>query len=127
MPYDSTSKLEIFFAKLRSLGSFESIPIITVHTVDSTGDTPLHIAAIWGDVEAIDVLLEAGADIDAKGDMGCTPLHYAIGQKKVEAAKRLISHGASLDVKDEMSDGWTPVDKARFSDNEEIRKLFERK
>ena len=39
----------------------------TVHSKSSDGDTPLHIAAVWGDRHAARVLLEAGAVIDAKG------------------------------------------------------------
>jgi len=119
----SNPKLEDFFKRLRSLCGFSTSSIMTVNSRDASGDTPLHIASIWGDIDAIETLLAAGADINARGDMNCTPLHYAVSQNKVEAAKSLIKHGALLDIKDEIS-GWTPVDKARLSENEEIKNLF---
>ena len=117
--------LEEFFARIRSQCGF-CVSSLTVNSRDSSGDTPLHIAAIWGDADAIESLLAAGADVNAKGDMSCTPLHYAVSQGKVEAAKSLIKHGASLDIKDEIS-GWTPVDKARLAENEEMKNLFKKK
>ncbi|CAE8736341.1 unnamed protein product, partial [Polarella glacialis] len=42
------------------------------------GQTPLHIAAIWGSVEAAQALLELGANPNAANQLrGSTPLHAA--------------------------------------------------
>jgi len=41
------------------------------------GETPLHRAAAFGDEEAIQLLLDAGAQIDAKDMNGDTPLSWA--------------------------------------------------
>ena len=41
------------------------------------GETPLHRAAAFGDEEAIQLLLDAGAKIDAKDMNGDTPLSWA--------------------------------------------------
>ena len=38
--------------------------------IDACGDTPLHRAASQGSLEIIKALLNAGADVDAKNDMG---------------------------------------------------------
>lgn len=39
------------------------------------GQTALHIAGIWNSVEAGEVLLQLGADLDARNDLsGATPL-----------------------------------------------------
>ena len=38
--------------------------------IDADGDTPLHRAASQGSLEIIKALLNAGADVDAKNDMG---------------------------------------------------------
>ena len=44
---------------------------------DTTGSTPLHIAASFGKHVAITVLLAAGADADARNEYGETPMHDA--------------------------------------------------
>lgn len=41
-----------------------------INTIDADGDTPLHRAASQGSLEIIKALLNAGADVDAKNDMG---------------------------------------------------------
>ncbi len=61
-----------------------------------SGETPLHIVAVWGDVESAKVLLDAGADIDVLGEDDHTPLHEAIGQGHIEMVRLLISRGADL-------------------------------
>ena len=37
----------------------------------------IHIAALRGDGDAVELLLARGEDIDSVGDMGNTPAHYA--------------------------------------------------
>ena len=76
---------------------------LTVHSRSSEGDTPLHIAALWGDRHAARILLEAGADIDAKGDAGCTPLYFAVMGGHVEVAELLLQRGADPDAESELS------------------------
>ena len=75
---------------------------LTVHSRASDGDTPLHVAALWGDRHATQVLLEAGADIDAKGDMSCTPLYYAVMRAHTQVAEFLLRHGADPDAESEL-------------------------
>jgi hypothetical protein len=44
------------------------------------GDTPLHSAAYYGDVEMVQVLLNCGADVNIRNETGETPLaHVSIG------------------------------------------------
>jgi len=59
-------------------------------------ETPLHWAASSDDVEALDALLDAGADIEAPGAVigGGPPLADAAGFKQWHAAFRLIERGA---------------------------------
>jgi uncharacterized protein len=60
------------------------------------GTTPLHIVAIWGDIEAARVLLDAGAEIDVPAEEDCTALHEAINQGHFEMVEFLVSRGADL-------------------------------
>lgn len=42
---------------------------------DNTQKTPLHHAAQWGQEEALDFLIECGADVNASDFIEDTPLH----------------------------------------------------
>ena len=79
---------------------------IDVASVASDGDTPLHIAVVWGDKYAVGLLLDAGAAIDALGDMRTTPLYNAVGQGHIEIAELLLSRGANPDIISEL--GYSP-------------------
>ncbi|WP_205786721.1 ankyrin repeat domain-containing protein [Specibacter cremeus] len=59
-------------------------------------ETPLHWAASSNDTEALDALLDAGADMEAPGGVvdGGTPLADAIGFGQWQAARHLIERGA---------------------------------
>ena len=65
-------------------------------------ETPLHWAASSDDVEVLDVLLDAGADIDAPGAVigGGTPLADARAFKQWNAAHRLVERGARTTLTD---------------------------
>lgn len=65
-------------------------------------ETPLHWAASTDDVEALDALLDAGADIEAPGAViaGGTPLTDARAFKQWAAARRLVERGANTSLTD---------------------------
>ena len=95
---------------------------LTVQDRDSDGDTPLHKVSLWGDRSAISALAQAGADIDARGDMGKSPLCYAVMSNHVLAAERLLELGADPNLRDEF--GLTPRQVALESGNKDMIKLF---
>ena len=96
---------------------------IDVTSLASDGDTPLHIAAVWGDKYAIELLLDAGAVIDALGDMNATPLYNAVGQGHMEVAELLLSRGANPDIMSEL--GYSPRRLAK-SKGGNLSKLFDK-
>ncbi len=59
-------------------------------------ETPLHWVASSDDVEALEVLVKAGADIEAPGGSigGGTPLDNAVGYGQWQVARRLVECGA---------------------------------
>jgi hypothetical protein len=63
-------------------------------------ETPLHWAASSDDVEALDALLDAGADIDADGAVigGGTPIADAVAFGQWNAARRLLERGARTNL-----------------------------
>ncbi|XP_040913835.1 BRCA1-associated RING domain protein 1 isoform X2 [Toxotes jaculatrix] len=62
------------------------------------GETPLHLAAIKGDVEAVKELLDQGADPNLKDNAGWTPLHEACNLGHVAVVEVLVSRGALLNT-----------------------------
>lgn len=61
-------------------------------------ETPLHWAASGDDIDAIDALLDAGADIEADGAVltDGTPLADAVVFAQWHAARRLVERGARM-------------------------------
>jgi len=59
-------------------------------------ETPLHWSASSDDVDALDALLDAGADIEADGAVIAdgAPLDDAVGFAQWQAARRLVERGA---------------------------------
>ena len=71
-------------------------------------------AAIAGDINAVEVFLDAGVDVNAIGKYGRTPLHYAATRGLKKIIELLIARGADVNTKIEVGDykGHTPLDGA---------------
>ncbi len=66
-----------------------------VNLPTATGATPLMAAAMAGNVEAIDLLIERGAWINAREtENGQTPLMFAAWENRPDAIRALVRHGA---------------------------------
>ncbi|TVY37053.1 Serine/threonine-protein phosphatase 6 regulatory ankyrin repeat subunit B [Lachnellula subtilissima] len=65
--------------------------------------TALHLAAETDSTNAIVLLLNLGAEVDARDELGLTPLHYAAAQKSSDehTISLLIDNGASTTVGDQ--------------------------
>uniref|UniRef100_UPI0037E7F80F BRCA1-associated RING domain protein 1 n=1 Tax=Semicossyphus pulcher TaxID=241346 RepID=UPI0037E7F80F len=62
------------------------------------GETPLHLAAIKGDVEAVRELLDQGSDPNLKDNAGWTPLHEACNLGHLPVVEVLLSRGTLLNT-----------------------------
>jgi ankyrin repeat protein len=59
------------------------------------GNQPLKIVVTWDDANAVALLLDAGAPIDAQHEDGDTALHHAIRMGHFGVARVLIGRGAN--------------------------------
>jgi len=82
-----------------------------IHAIDTTGSTPLHLAARIGNTKIATLLLEKGASVSTTDDAGLTPLYYVLKHthfaQKLELSKALISAGAEPLIKG--PDGESPL------------------
>lgn len=62
--------------------------------VRTKGETPLHRAAAFADSEAVRLLLDHGADKEAKDASGDTPLSWASWHLRPGEILQLLSYGA---------------------------------
>lgn len=60
-----------------------------------SGDSPLMMAALKGETEIVEVLLEAGAPVNVDG---WTPLIYAAFEGHLEIVERLLARGADVNA-----------------------------
>ncbi len=101
----------------------------TVLTGQQVVDEALHYAVYSGGREAIDFLLERGANIDAlvggfwPWDWGSTALHKAVDTEDVELIRYLLKRGAARTIGDARW-GETPYDWAGYYDNDAMRKAL---
>lgn len=109
--------IEEIFRKIERVPDYAGRKIHSVHDKNGYGDTPLHIVSYWGDVEAIQILFDAGANLNEKGESGYTPLHCAAEQNRPDAIVKLIELG-SVNLVDDNGD--TPLSLAQSLGNTEV-------
>jgi hypothetical protein len=83
----------------------------------------LAVASQYGRMEILQVLLDAGEDINRYNPVGghshCTPLHQAAGYGSLEFVRFLVERGARAEIKDVLWKG-TPADWAHHEGRTEI-------
>ncbi len=90
--------------------------------VDKYRNTQLFYAVYKGHLEIVKLLLEKGANVNAKDKYGDTPLLRATKQRHLEIVKLLLDKGADVNEKDKYGD--TPLLSAVEIDHLEIVKLL---
>lgn len=80
---------------------------VDVNAKAADGVTPLHWAAHWDDVELADLLIKAGARVDAADEHGTTALALACENVSERMVERLLSGGANPNLA--RTSGMTPL------------------
>lgn len=95
-----------------------------VHAVSPTfGNVlPLHSAAAGGSAEIVHLLLVAGADANARQNLGFTALHAAAQNGDQAMARDLLDHGAEADAATD--DGRTALAIAEEQGHDEVAALL---
>jgi ankyrin repeat protein len=96
---------------------------VKINSRDCDGDTPLHVMMWRSDHYGAELLINAGADINAVGDMGETPLHVAISKEDLFLIELLLRKGARTDIKSEFNE--TAQEKAKKK-GKQIWKTFKK-
>ena len=73
---------------------------VDVNYQGGNNDTALHTAVDEGHHDVVEVLIDAGAHIDAKNSEACTPLYVACDDEKLAIVKMLVKAGADVCVAD---------------------------
>lgn len=83
-------------------------------------------AASIGDVEAIQALVDKGANVNEADGSGCTALHWAASSRNVEAVQLLLDKGAHVNVTID-ADGRTPLHRAAlYGDVQSVQALLDK-
>jgi len=97
---------------------------VNIKTIGSmwVGSTPLHTAANNGNDKTARILIEYGAEVNAKNKLGRTPLDYAAMSGKDEIARTLIKHGANVNSKS--NEDHTSLDYALSNNHKAVATLL---
>ena len=109
-------------SRVQDVTEFLGIDLVGVNQTGIFGNTPLAVVITWGDLEAVERLLEAGAEVNAKIEDGRTAFHEAVLFEDVPIVTRLLKAGASRSIRDD--EGITPLDLAKRLGNHAIIELL---
>ena len=82
----------------------------------------LHIAAIKGQTQIAELLVQHGAAVDMCDHGGCTPLYWACISGHTASVKLLLQHHADVNIS--TSGGWTPLHWTCISGHTAVVKLL---
>ncbi len=90
--------------------------------IDDYDNTPLHLMAIEGNKEFISLLIQNGADVNAKAIDGHTPLYDAVETNNIESIQILLDNGADISISDKAE--RTPLHIAAEKYNRDLTSLL---
>ena len=127
---DHGARLNVFAATMLGMTGVVSEMVKAVpdiHAVPGPHEIPMLSHAIFGRKDADDVfelLLSAGADVNAASKMKMTPLMAAVSVNRIEIVQELLTRGADASAKDVK--GVSILDVAKKRKNPDVIKMIEK-
>jgi len=81
--------------KVQSTADFGYVSFESINDTNALGDNALHCVCVWGDLEAVKLLVENGINLDQRGEHGHTPLRVAADFEFPQIVEYLLSAGAN--------------------------------
>lgn len=96
-----------FASSLRNLEDTSTLQVLLAHhadvrAVDKVGSTCLHYATAWGNLKAVRVLVQAGADPLARNNDGWMPQYYSVTVQAEVYFRNLVSEWEKRQAEEEM-------------------------
>ena len=125
------SDIELNIFEAAATGQTERVRVLIerdkslVNAFAPDGFFPLGLAVFFGQRETVEILLAAGADVNAvtREAMKVTPLHSAAAAKEVAIARLLIAHGANVNAR-QADHHFTPLHEAASRGDIEFAELL---
>lgn len=89
-----------------------------------SGDSPLHVAVTGENPNCAQLLVDAGAKVNARNREGDTPLHLAALHNRSAGAVVLLAAGASREIRNQA--GETALDVARMWEHKLVATIIEK-
>lgn len=93
-----------------------------VEQVGAFGSQVIHLASFANQCKDIEILVRAGVNANAIGDLGLRPLHYAVLGGAIDSVRFLLEAGADAAIENEF--GETPAQMAHIVSEPEMEELF---
>jgi cytohesin len=93
-----------------------------INAPEAGDHTPLHVAIARGKREAVEHLLQDGANLEARDVCRWTPLHMAVDNNRKEIVEFLLARGADVNARD--CHGKTPLALALKEHRDDIVRIL---
>jgi ankyrin repeat protein len=117
----------IKYVKSNDLESVKRIiDVSNITSIDSYGDTLLHMAVLNCNLEIAKILVNNKIDLNAQNYQGKTPLHYAAEYNCIDIAAIVIKNKGDLHIEDNFGNEplWTAVFEDKGGKRVEFVKLL---
>jgi hypothetical protein len=102
--------------RVQSTADFGYVSFNSIHDTNVFGDNALHCVCVWGDLEAVQLLVANGINLNQRGEHGFTPVRVAAEFEHKDIVNYLLSQGADPTALD-APEMW---DATAFSTHSEI-------